>query len=354
MKTFWTFLLTLAVLPAALRAETLQFKNGDKLTGKWLRVEGKKLVFKSDVLGKVEIPLQKIVSFHSGQHAVVMLQNGWMVEGAVESTPSGDWKVQTGQGSQKLPANQVAAIYPQQVFEKHTERTGIRLMHHWSGQGALGYNLAHGDTDASTLSVNFNATRRSPNLPGLREHLRTNVFLNMLFANTRTGQGPLVSSNNVNAGVRQDFLFRPHDFWFLLGQLDHSQAQSLNLRQTYGGGLGRDLVRRPRLGVQLLSGVTFVKENFITNVEQKHSEGLLGEKVQWKIAPWLRVENSLNFYPAVNWAGRYRFDGIASVNTQINSHFSFNTTVTDHYLSRPLPGKQKNDFVLTTGLGLRF
>jgi putative salt-induced outer membrane protein YdiY len=354
MKTLCTVLLILLAWPAALLAGTLNFKNGDRLSGHWLRVEGKDLVFKADAIGEVKIPLDKLQGFESQRPAVLMLENGEAVEGRVALAPSGNWKVETPQGTWEVPGGDVAAVYPQQVFAQQEAQRRLRALRGWRGRGSLGYNLAHGDTDAATLSINFNATRREPNLPGLRDRLRTNFFLNMLFANTQTGQGPRVSSNNINSGVRQDFLFSAHDFWFLLAQLDHSQTQSLNLRQTYGAGLGRDLLRRPKLALQLLSGVTFVRENFEANVLQKHSEGLLGGKAHWQIAPWLALDNNLNFYPALNWAGRYRFDGAASLNTRINSRLSFNTTFTDHYLSRPLPNKQKNDLVLTTGVGLRF
>lgn len=354
MKRLSMLVLILLALPAVLTAEVLNFKNGDRLSGRWLRVEGKKLVFKTDAFGEVKIPLKKLQGFTSEKPVVLMMENGTSMEGLATLESSGKWQVKTGPTLQEIPAQQVAAVYPRRVFVRRMAESRPRVLRSWRGQGSLGYNLAHGDTNASTLSINFDATRHRPNLPGLQDRLRTNVFLNMLFANTQTHGGPTVSANNVNAGVRQDFLFSPHDFWFLLGQLDHSQTQSLKLRQTYGAGLGRDLVRRRKLALQLLSGITFVREDFLTNVQQKHSEGLLGEKMHWQVASWLSLNHSLNFYPAVNWAGRYRLDGIASVNTKINSRLTFDTTLTDHYLSQPLPGNHENDFVLTTGVGLHF
>jgi putative salt-induced outer membrane protein YdiY len=354
MKTLCILLLALIALPTALNAEVLTFKNGDRLSGRWLRVEGDKVIFKADAFGEVKIPLDKVKGFRSEQPAVLMLQNGRAVRGGVTLAPSGNWKVETAEGARELPAKEVAAVYPHQVFEQRTAEHRRRVLRSWRGKGSLGYNLAHGDTNAATLSINFDATRHRPNLPGLSDRLRTNFFLNMLFANTETGKGLRVSANNINSGVRQDFLFSPHNFWFVLAQLDHSQTQSLNLRQTYGAGLGRDLLHRPSLALQFLSGVTFVNENFQASVQQKHSEGLLGEKVHWQIASWLSLDNGMNFYPAVNWAGRYRIDGVASLSTRISPRLSFNATFTDHYLSRPLPNKQKNDLVLTTGLGLRF
>ena len=198
------------------------------------------------------------------------------------------------------------------------------------------------------------ASRRIHVLPELTERARTNYFLNLVFANTQNQQGLIVSANSFTTGIRQDFKFTKKNFWFLLAQADHSQPQSLNLRQTYGGGIGRDLFNRPSFDLQGIGGLTYVDEHFVGQVIRKNAEVLIGEKIGWKMTRWLNFAHTLSFYPSITHGGGYRIESTTGLTTQITTRLSFNTTYTDHYLSSPLPGHLKNELILTTGVGVSF
>lgn len=102
------------------------------------------------------------------------------------------------------------------------------------------------------LELGPTAIHKSPDLPGLTERWRTNFFLNSLFSSTKSASNQTISANSMTTGLRQDFLFTPHDFVFGLAQLDHIETQDLYLRQTYGGGFGRDIIHRSRTQFSLL------------------------------------------------------------------------------------------------------
>ena len=61
-----------------------------------------------------------------------------------------------------------------------------------------------------------------------------------------------------------------------------------------------------------------------------------------------------NFMDAATDAGQFRVDSTSTLSTRITSRISFNTTFADRLLSRPLPGRQRNEVILTTGLGFNF
>jgi putative salt-induced outer membrane protein YdiY len=346
------FLAACCALPG--KADVAHFKNGDRLTGEWVRVEGDKIVFKTETLGEVQIPTEQLESFQSATPAVLLLKGGTSVRGKLALIPSGDWQVQTKTGKQWVAADSLQIIYPEETYKEKGLGHKPKPWENWKGKGALGYSLVRGDQSSRTLSVDFNATRRIPVVPYLNERSRTNYFLNMLFAHTQTPDGLRISANTFTSGVRQDFTFTPRDFWFLLAQFDHSDTQSLNLRQVYGGGLGHDLVKNSRVNLQLLGGVTFVKENFQLQVQRSNAEGLAGEKLSWKLTDWLGLDHFLSFYPNLTDRGNYRFDTSSTLSTKITSRLSFNTTFTDHFLSQPLPGRRQNEVILTTGLGVTF
>jgi putative salt-induced outer membrane protein YdiY len=354
MKLCFLSMLIITLSATLAKPEVVYFKNGDRLTGKWLRIQGDKLTLKSDALGKVEIPLDKLQPFSISETAVLLLKQGELLEGTVTWKPSGDWQVETTAGKQAVSAQSVEIIYPAQILRQKGYSQKPRIWKAWTGKGALGYSLVRGDQNAKTLSVNINASRRVPVLPELKERARTNFSLDLIFANTQNTQGLIISANSFSTGIRQDFKFTNKNFWFLLAQADHSQAQSLNLRQTYGAGLGRDIFHRQRFDLQGVGGLTFVNEHFGGHVVRKSAEVLIGEKVHWNISRWLRFDHALSFFPTVTDEGGYRIDSTSGVSTLISKRFSFNTTYTDHYLSRPLPGHLNNELILTTGVGVVF
>ena len=349
----WPFLAIILYVISA-HAETVQFKNGDLLTGTWVRVVERTLLFKSEALGELTLPVSKLKALTSSQMAVVLSKKGQAYGGKLSLLESGEWELKGDNGGTlRISSADVIAIYPMDTYLSKGEGEKIRPWNFWQGKASFGYSLVRGDQDAGTLSIGVNATRRQPNLPGIGERLRTNYLLTMLFANTRQN-GLRTSANSITTALRQDFLFTPTNFLFVLGQLDHIQSQSLNLRQTYGAGLGRDLLHRPRASVQFLGGLTFVREAFQNSELRRNAEGLIGEKLSWKFNRVVNFEHYLNFYPNLTDIGEFRLDTTSTLTTRISSRLSFNTTFANRFLTRPLPNHQRNEFILTTGLGLNF
>lgn len=354
MKRLRPLVLVIVAVGLQSRAEVVQFKNGDQLTGTWVRVNESKIVFKSDTLGEVSFPISAVKAMASSKQAVILAKDGKAFGGMLSLLESGDWELRGDNGGMRhLPAATVVAIYPTDLYMSKAGETTVPPWRNWKGSGSVGYNLVRGEQDARTLSIGVNATRRQPNLPGFNERFRTNYLLMVLYANTQT-EGIKTSANSISTSLRQDLLVTPTDFLFVLGQLDHIQAQSLKLRQTYGTGLGRDLLRGRRTQMQVLGGVTFVRESFQNAELRQNATGLLGEKLTCKLSNSIVLGHSLNFYPSTTDAGQFRVDSTSTLNTRLTSRLSFNTTFTDRLVSHPIAGGQRNEVILTTGLGVNF
>jgi len=343
----------LSMVPCA-RGDVVVLKNGDRLTGHWTSVVDGKVSFQSDLVGDVTIPLSQIQSFAPAEAVVVLLPEGETASGNMSVVNGEELVVRNSSGTRTLSANSARAIYPEAIYEPNGARRSRKPWRNWRGNGNLGYSLLRGDRHANSASLRFDAIRRQPDLPGLTERWRTNFSAGGLVADTREFSGVHTSANAGSASLRQDFLFTPHNFIFLLGQLEHDEAQSLNLRQTYGTGLGRDLITNSRAAFTGLAGATLVREKFQTQASHTASEGLVGERLNLKITERTSLDHSFNLYPGLSRTGEYRFDGSLFLSTRISSWLSVATGVTDHYLNFPLPGHHNNEAFLTTGLGVNF
>ena len=353
MRYLVLLILSILVWGNSAQGDIIRFKNGDQLTGEWQRVNGSNLVFKSENLGEVSFSISKVKSMDSARSSAILLKSGDAFRGMLSLLESGAWELKGEDGGVRHVApGSVMAIYPLQIYYSKAGETR-RVWQNWVGGTRLGYSLLRGERDARTLSIGVNAVRREPDLPGYKERFRTNYNLNILLTNSETG-GLKTSANSVTTSLRQDFLFTPTNFAFALGQFDHVQTQSIDLRQTYGGGIGHDLLTRPRINMQLLGGLTVVRTAFSNQEIRREAEALVGQRIGWKLTETVGLTHSLDFYPSLSETGDYRFNTSTTLSTRISSRFSFNTTFADRFLSRPLPGAQRNELVFTTGLGVNF
>jgi hypothetical protein len=349
------FLLLVFFLPATpARPDVVYFKNGDQLTGDWVRVQGESLVFRTETIGDVTIPIIKVKSFASSKPAVVLLKGGGTVKGTLALSGMGDWEVKADERATVNPYYTVEAIYPQEVYEPMSPERTRKPWRNWKGTSQFGYSRVQGDSRAGTISAGVNASRRQPDLPGLAERTRSNFFLTMLFANTQSAGGPRTSANSITTGFRQDYLYSTTNFVFALLQYDHIQSQSLNLRQTYGAGLGRNVVRKSWLKVNFLGGTTVVHESFETGLSRNASEGLLENEVHMGMAGRVGLDHRFSFYKSLGDVGAFRVSTTSTLSTRISSRLSLTTGFTDRYLSNPLVGHTKNELVLTTGVAFHF
>lgn len=370
----WVSLLCL-LMAAGARAQSVQFKNGDHLSGKWLKVEGTKIEFRSTALGKIAIPVAKVSAFAIEQPLVVMLRNGKAISGNRAQLAAGTWTVQSPQGSKQVSAGSVVMILPAAAYraaaseakEKNEPWRG------WKGGATFGYSLQNGDQNAHTVSLGITAVRHEPRLPGAPERWRTNVNFNLLFAKA-SSDGVTVSSNSLTSSLRQDYFFHPQNFLFVLGQWDHILSQNLDLRQTYGAGYGRQLLSGPRVQFSLLAGGTFANEKFSSTPAQQYAEALAGEHATFQFSKKIRINHSFTFYPNLSNRGRYRFDTASAVAFRLNSWLSANMGLTDYYISQIPSGSlttvttigpggrlttvsfpsHNNNITVTAGLGVNF
>lgn len=347
----------LALIPAlspVLRADVLKYKNGDTLQGSWERVQGGNLIFKSDSVGEITVPAEQIESFVTTTPATALLPDESSVDGTLEF--AGKWELVPASPSGAAPIENFIAIYPTSSFSQLERKVHSPLYRNWGGAANLGYSLITGDTQSRSFAAAVNAMRKQPDVDGLPVKWRTTFFLTTLFSHARSSATAAeVSSKTFSSGLRQDRLFAASNFVFALGQFDYIQPQGIALRQTYGGGLGRDLLSKPNLKFSLLGGMTFVRTDFIGAVPVENSgEALAGESLTAKLTKFLVLQHDFNFYPNLTQTGEYRFDTNTSLAVPLRKRFSLSVSYLDFFLSNPQPGSHENNATLSTGLGVTF
>src|SRR5882672_9127660 len=78
------------------------------------------------------------------------------------------------------------------------------------------------------------------------------------------------------------------------------------------------------------------------------------EELSWKLNNLVSFGERFTAFPNVSDLGQYRFQFDVTGATKLKAWLSWQVTVSDRYLSNPLPGLKSNDELLSTGLRLTF
>ncbi|MGD0222544.1 MAG: DUF481 domain-containing protein [Terriglobia bacterium] len=327
-------------------------KNGDRVTGTLVTIKGGTLQLKSDILGDLSIPMAKVATYTVDKPVTLIIKGKEPVQGALELKPSGDWGVKTNGQEQTFAAAGVETIMPADTYQKLVA-ISPKPWQAWKGNASLGETIQNGNQQANTFTTTINAVRERPEAPIFQDHTRTNFGIMTLLSHSSEDNSS-ITSHTFSTNLREDFLFTPTNFVFGMAQLDHISTEGLYLRQTYGGGFGRDVIKKPRTTLSLIGGLTAQHEKFFSGEEDETLNGLVGEKLGEQFTKRIRFDQSLNFYPNITQGGEYRFDATATLSVKLFNRFSFTTSAIDLYLSNPPAGNEKNNITLSTGIGYSF
>lgn len=333
-------------------ADTVTLKNGDRVTGTLVTVKGGTLTLKSDILGVLTIPMDKVATYSVEKQVAVIIKGREPMEGTLELSPSGDWSLKEKDKTETIPIAKVDTIMPASDYEKLVVATP-HVWQAWKGLASLGESIQHGNQETNTFTTTVSATRERPAAPIFQTHTRANFNFTTLLSHA-SQDGTDVTSHTLSSNLREDLLFTPTNFVFGLAQIDHISTEGLYLRQTYGGGFGRDVIKNSRTTFSVIGGLTAQHEKFFTGLSDETLNGLVGETLGRQINKRTRLDHSLIFYPNFTNTGQYRFDTTTTLSVKLFNKFSFTANAIDLYLSNPPAGNEKNNITLSLGIGYTF
>jgi len=358
MKVMWSSLLSLVLLASNLRADVVTLKNGDRVTGTLVTIKGGTLHLKADILGDLSIPMDKVATYSVANPVAVITKGKEPVQGTLELAPSGDWQVKSNGQTETIAAASVDTIMPADAYHSLVV-VRPKPWQAWKGNATLGESIQRGNQQTNTFTTTIDAVRERPAAPIFQKHTRANFGFTTLLSHADEPGGSSsstisITSHTLSGNLREDFLFTPSNFVFALAQIDHISTEGLYLRQTFGGGFGKDVVKNSHTTFSLIGGITYQHEHFIIGPSNDNASGLFGERLGEQFTKRIRLDHGLNFYPNFSQSGEYRFDTSTSLSVRLNNRLSLNTGVIDLYLSNPPAGNQRNNITFSTGIGYSF
>ena len=341
-------------------ADQIILKNGDKLTGTIVKSDGKELVLKTDYAGDVTVKFDAIQALTSTGDLHVTL-GGKTAVGPVTTT--GDNVVVATKAGEPVEAPKASVTLVRSPAEQAAYEKSLHpgFAEGWAGGLNLGFAVTRGNSETKNLAIGFNAVRTG-------FHDKLSLYTNSIYStNDVTGATPHTTSNSIGGGARYDHDFSPRVFGFVTGDFFHNSLQFLDLRSSFGGGIGLHAIKNPTTSLDLLGGINYTHESYsgvpqvppltgFYSYTKSYAAAVAGDTFTHKLGKSTDVMQSFFFYPDLNNTSDYRWTLNAGTVTKLNKWLGWQNSFGDVYVSdglRPL-GTKANDLQISTGINVSF
>jgi hypothetical protein len=359
-KTFFRFLvnsiravLTLIVVgmgAAALWADQVILKNGDRVTGTIIKKEGDTLTMDSAHFGTITMPWDEVQSVTADTALHVVLPGEKTVR-ATLATQAEQIQVKGPDEPQTVAREEIVALRNDTEQIEYERRLSPGLLDLWTVTGSVSIAGAEGNAETRTITTPINFARIS-------NTTSTTAYFNSI-RSTATIDG--VSSRTANAvrgGWAHNRNVSSKLFFNGFNDYEYDEFQSLDLRVVLGGGLGYHVWRGEKGWVDLVGGAAWNHEEFDPapdpSFTRNSAEAYWGNNLSYQLNSRTSLTQSFRMFNNLSNSGEYRMNFDLGSTTALTDWLSWNIALSDRYLSNPVPGRQANDLLYSTGLGFTF
>lgn len=325
-----------------LKDDVVVMKNGDKFTGEIKALQYGELIFKAGYMkDDVHLDWRQVEALQSKDKFIVGLSDGKRVTGFISRGASVDG---SGNDFKIIAEGAAAEVSPPEVIS-----IGQREVSFWNqltGSISYGFSFASGNSAISSSLGADVAFRTSKNSVQLTTSSQFN------------SQAGAESTNRITFESQYARMLTKH--WLAAGlfSLLKSNQQDLQLRSTYGGGVGRKLVQTDKTSLTLLGGAVYSHESYVpqpgTQPVRNNAESLLGLTFSTFRFKTLNLNSQTLLFPSLSDPGRLRISSQSNLRIELIRNFYWNFQLYENYDTRPPINAPKNDLGLTTSLGWTF
>ncbi|MCW5576891.1 MAG: DUF481 domain-containing protein [Burkholderiales bacterium] len=316
-------------LPAA--ADVVTFRNGDRLSGRVVHKHGDTLVFESAHAGTVHIAWPDVAAVETAESVELMLRDGTTVF-SDRLQPATDG-VQLPDTGRTVALGDIAYVNP------GPEQSGIGIA--YSGRINLSAADVRGNSSGQRFYVEGEMTARAKDyrytLAGKAERQR---------------DAGIETAANWRADGNYDWFIHPRLFRYLRGSFEHDRPKDVDLRSTFGGGYGLQIVESERSSLSLRGGIDYVTVERIAGGSEDYPALGWGLRAAHRLGD-SEIELFHDQDGFLQLAGdggvilRSRTGLRAPVAGRINASLQLNLD----WEENPAPGRKSTDSRLLVGLG---
>lgn len=321
-------------------SDVVQFKNGDRITGKIVQMHNNKVTIKTSLAGEIKVDLVSIDTFSSDENLEIHLKDGSVLKQSVDTDRAGRIKLA---GSNTLAPQLISITDVNSINPPKPQKPK------WKGEITAGVSQTNGNTNNEAYNASFKATKRT-------KKDRTTFDGDLAKKKEDTGSGTEETTEDWwRAGGKYDYFFTKKLYGYGEGIYETDKIAELDRRIILGGGAGYQWIESDGLNFATEAGLANVSEKYenASGTDEKFS-ARLGYNYDQKFNKVFSIIHSLSYFPDTSDFADYYLTSTAELRAKINSHLFTNFKVYFDYDATPATGQKATDTKYIFGLGINF
>jgi putative salt-induced outer membrane protein YdiY len=332
-------------------ADQIVLKDGDRITGAIVKKDGEKLTVDSKNFGVVTLEWANVATITSETPLNVVLPGDRAVKGTI-ATQDGRLVVKSSTTPETVSVDDVLAVRNDAEQRAYERLLRPGLLDLWAITGSLNVAGIKGNAESSTLTTPIAFVRASSTS-------RTTAYFNSIRSNATVNGVSVKTASAIRGGWAYNRNLTKRMFFNGFNDYEYDRFQSLDLRTVLGAGLGYEVLKNENARLALLGGAAWNRENFgpaapAVPFTRNSAEAFWGDDLAFKLNTRTALTQGFRMFNNLTNAGEYRMNFDVGASTMLMRWLTWNIAVSDRYLSNPVPGRKKNDFLYSTGFGFTF
>jgi len=348
-----------AQAPAAVKTpDTVVFVNGEQLTGELEKANGAGITFKSTMAGEITVPWANIKTLNSSKSFAILTSKLKVTKKTAPQVPQGaitaDAKTITVTGateSKSVPVADANLLVDSAAFNQAVNHRP-NFTQGWAGAATGGVSVVDSTENSRTFNGGINLTKSSPTVDWLAPRDRTIVGYTQSYGTTSQSGTPTVKTDIWQSSLERDQFFTPRLFASGTATFNHSFAQTLQLQQAYGVGVGMAIVKNPRREVDVKGNIEYTKESFFVTTGNVNLVGSTFSEswVEHITKKGLVFNEFASLTPSYNIPSDYSVHINTNLIFPVYKGFGFNVGFVDDFLNNAPAGSNKNSTQFNSGI----
>jgi putative salt-induced outer membrane protein YdiY/small nuclear ribonucleoprotein (snRNP)-like protein len=321
---------TLMVASTVAFADVVETKNGSRLVGKVVKIDGTVVVLSTEYAGEIKVKQSDVVSLSTESPLNIRLSSGTVLQGTVSSTGDGAIAISGADGTLTTRVEKVASTWA----PGGTDPAVAALQRSWAYEVAADVTGKTGNKEQ--LGTQFSA----------RATLKTaQDTLQFYSAYNRQVTDGDKSADQFNAGVDYQNNFSGRKSWYVRDEGGFDRVKDIELYNIAAAGLGYDFIKEPQHVLTGRAGLSFRYEGYGNPVtEDVKSAGLdFGINHRYETGFW-SVINRISYVPLFEDFGNYRILHESYLELPLaDPAWKLRLGLANDYNSQPSPGVEKLD-----------
>jgi hypothetical protein len=333
-----------------LRADQIVLKDGDRVTGEIVKKDGQTLTVKSKNFGTVTLNWDDVTTVKTDTPLNVVLAGDRTVKATIQS--EGDRIRVAAASPESVPPSDVVALRndaEQRTYERYLHPGILDL---WAVTGSLNIAGTKGNAETFTMTTPLNFVRASSTS-------RTTAYFNSIRSRATLNGVSAETAQAVRGGWGYNRNLTKKIFFNGFNDYEYDKFQALDLRVVLGGGLGHLAWSGEKGRLGLVGGGAWNRESFgpappALSSTRKSAEAYWGNDFTYKLSSRTSLVQGFRMFNNLSNSGEYRMNLDVGATTTLFKWLSWNISLSNRYLSNPVPGRESNDFLYSTGFGFAF